>query len=207
MSKPLTQQAHDPITAGHARHRRCEHVFHRQEHYAQHLRDAHGAPESEIRRAVNKDRKDQVDWDKQLQFWCGFCREVVPLNTSSLAGWDERADHIDREHFQRGLRIEEWLAPPGYEEGSGSGWVALDGARNHKPGVQNDAPKADSRKHYENTTIDTMNTKRARTSKSGIPRRNSDGHKEQQQEAIARRLFSARPQTRSLAVSWLSVIV
>ncbi|PLN75358.1 hypothetical protein BDW42DRAFT_39017 [Aspergillus taichungensis] len=109
----------------------CARVFHRQEIYAQHLRKHHGyVDDTAVQMAIARDRIGregaQPHAQFQSQFWCGFCGDVVPLRGEGggLGAWNERFDHIDREHFRRGERIEDWRPFGGegnYEEGNHGG--------------------------------------------------------------------------------------
>lgn len=45
----------------------------------------------------------------QGTFWCGLCKDVVPLKERRNAAWDERFDHIAR-HFEKERRsIDDWI--------------------------------------------------------------------------------------------------
>ena len=53
--------------------------------------------------------KRRIGRNGQGQFWCGFCKDIVPLESKRSAAWDERLNHIDI-HFSKELKkIEEWL--------------------------------------------------------------------------------------------------
>ncbi|PLB37195.1 putative C2H2 finger domain protein [Aspergillus candidus] len=90
----------------------CARVFHRQEIYAQHLKKHHACTdETAVQTAIARDKVGREGGHAQSmsQFWCGFCGDVVPLRSEEgLGAWNERFNHIDREHFRRGERIEEW---------------------------------------------------------------------------------------------------
>lgn len=52
---------------------------------------------------------DQSGCTESLQFWCGFCREHLLLESTTIdKAWNERFNHIDEEHFKTGQRIDEW---------------------------------------------------------------------------------------------------
>ncbi|THC93062.1 hypothetical protein EYZ11_007459 [Aspergillus tanneri] len=89
----------------------CARLFYRQEVYVQHLKRYHHAGEEEVRAAICKNR---IGRNGQSQFWCGFCRNIVPLKSQGLAAWNERFNHIDMEHFKKGERIGDWLLPSGH---------------------------------------------------------------------------------------------
>lgn len=64
---------------------------------------------------------NQLGQNGQLRFWCGFCQKVLPVQGRDIQGrdidtaaWDERLEHIDSQHFKKGQRKNEWLAPPGH---------------------------------------------------------------------------------------------
>lgn len=95
--------------ANHARNE-CGRMFHRQEVYAQHLQRQHRIPEDRIQLAILENR---IGLDGQSQYWCGFCRRNIPMRKHGAAGWNERFDHIDVEHFKRGTRIGDWMLPSG----------------------------------------------------------------------------------------------
>jgi hypothetical protein len=45
----------------------------------------------------------------QHNFWCGFCRAIVKLESMGTEAWDERSDHVEA-HFRNGDSIEKgWL--------------------------------------------------------------------------------------------------
>ena len=48
-------------------------------------------------------------------YWCGFCREVMPLKNSEQKGWDERFDHIGRHFHPDARKITEWLPAIGHK--------------------------------------------------------------------------------------------
>ncbi|KAH8433645.1 putative C2H2 finger domain protein [Aspergillus melleus] len=95
----------------------CARLFYRQEIYIQHLKGHHHAGDDDVRAAIHKNcigQSDQSQLNGQSQFWCGFCRNIVPLMDQGLAAWNERFNHIDSEHFKKGQRIGDWLLPSGH---------------------------------------------------------------------------------------------
>lgn len=72
----------------------------------QHLRKHHHVDDEGVRIAIANSRVGQ---NGQSRFWCGFCREIIPLRSQGREAWNERFDHIDLEHFRRGQRIGDWL--------------------------------------------------------------------------------------------------
>ncbi|PWY71455.1 hypothetical protein BO70DRAFT_321257 [Aspergillus heteromorphus CBS 117.55] len=90
----------------------CARLFYRQDEYVQHLKKRHEIDEDEeVRTALCKNR---IGRNGQSQFWCGFCRDIVPLQSQGLAARNERFNHIDVEHFKKGERIGDWLLPSGH---------------------------------------------------------------------------------------------
>lgn len=58
--------------------------------------------------------RNRIGRNGQSQFWCGFCREIIPLEIEGLGAWDERFNHIDSEHLKKGQRMGDWLSPSGH---------------------------------------------------------------------------------------------
>lgn len=50
----------------------------------------------------------RLDLAGQSQFWCGFCNEMIPLQSQGSAALDERFNHIDVEHFKKGEKGQDW---------------------------------------------------------------------------------------------------
>ncbi|KAJ5491518.1 hypothetical protein N7539_003085, partial [Penicillium diatomitis] len=94
---------HDP-----AKNSACDHIFYREEMFAQHLHQTHRISKTKTTSAVHSARLDVA---QQSQFWCGFCAHFVPLRTSGSLALDERFNHIDTEHFKKGVRGMEWQFP------------------------------------------------------------------------------------------------
>lgn len=76
----------------------CGKPFHRAEPYTTHLRKDHGV--------TAEDYIQQKLGEKEIDpnFWCGYCRELIPISTDS----DERFDHIEK-HFKENLSLNEWI--------------------------------------------------------------------------------------------------
>ncbi|KAL4888699.1 hypothetical protein BDV59DRAFT_136847 [Aspergillus ambiguus] len=91
--------------------RPCARLFYRQEVYVQHLRKVHHADDAAVRDALCRNRMGR---NGQSRFWCGFCRDIVPLKSQGIDAWNERFNHIDAEHFKKGERIADWLLPEGH---------------------------------------------------------------------------------------------
>ncbi|KAJ9249734.1 hypothetical protein DTO207G8_6521 [Paecilomyces variotii] len=88
----------------------CARLFYRQETYVQHLTSLHSIKDEEIKPLLLKNRLGR---NGQSQFWCGFCRKIIPLEQQGLEAWNERFNHIDIEHFKSGERIGSWVSPTG----------------------------------------------------------------------------------------------
>ncbi|KAJ6071323.1 hypothetical protein N7499_009337 [Penicillium canescens] len=106
-----SQHLHVPswICTAHDAHKGapCERVFGRIETYTQHVR-VHGINEYEVAASASKNRLDLTDGS---QFWCGFCDRRIPLRSDGAAALDERFNHIDRDHFKKGERGQDWRFP------------------------------------------------------------------------------------------------
>ena len=89
----------------------CARLFPRQELYVQHLREQHNVDENAVQMSLSKNRLGQ---DGQPQFWCGFCRAILPVQSRGLAAWSERFSHIDSQHFKKGERVGDWLPASGH---------------------------------------------------------------------------------------------
>jgi hypothetical protein len=85
----------------------CGRLFGRVESYTQHVRE-HGIHEYGVAACASKNRLDLADGS---QFWCGFCDRRIPLRSEDAAALDERFNHIDREHFRKGERGQDWRFP------------------------------------------------------------------------------------------------
>jgi len=84
----------------------CKRVFYTKDLFSKHLRQAHKFHNSNL---INKMcDKQRIGQRAQVQFWCGFCRKVVPLKQIGVPGEGERYNHIDN-HFSKEKRnIEQW---------------------------------------------------------------------------------------------------
>lgn len=84
----------------------CAKVFYRRELYQAHLKEHHNIGDDvEIRK---RSQANRIGRNGQSGFWCGFCRKIVTLTTRGLEAWDERFNHIDREHFKKEQTIDHW---------------------------------------------------------------------------------------------------
>ncbi|KAL4944358.1 hypothetical protein BDV06DRAFT_94945 [Aspergillus oleicola] len=86
-------------------------MFNKQDTYTRHLEKQHRvSDDQEVQTLIVQ---NQLGWNGEPHFWCGFCREVVKVWGGGLAAWNQRFNHIDGEHFKKGKRIEEWFFPSG----------------------------------------------------------------------------------------------
>lgn len=75
-----------------------------------HLHEAHHLTDPDDERYVKEQcKKRRVGRNGQCGFWCGFCQTVVRLEKRDIEAWDERFNHIDDEHFKKGIRVEDWV--------------------------------------------------------------------------------------------------
>ncbi|KAL3465382.1 hypothetical protein BJX64DRAFT_64868 [Aspergillus heterothallicus] len=89
----------------------CARLFDQQDTYVQHLKTQHQVhDEAGVQESICKNR---LGWNGEPQFWCGFCRDTIHVRGMGLEAWNQRANHIDIEHFQKGKRINEWFLPSG----------------------------------------------------------------------------------------------
>ncbi|KAE8144170.1 hypothetical protein BDV25DRAFT_167505 [Aspergillus avenaceus] len=89
----------------------CARLFDHPDSYILHLTRHHCVNDDKAQTALSRNR---IGRDGQPQFWCGFCRDIIPLRNQGLAAWNERFNHIDTEHFKKGERIGDWLLPSGH---------------------------------------------------------------------------------------------
>jgi hypothetical protein len=103
----------------------CGQHFLRVGQFDNHLQTEHGMVSKDARTEEIKVRR--IGKNYQVQFWCGFCKDIVELQKKRNEAWDERFDHIAN-HFQReGKRIEEWVSA---EEDRPKGELLEDADRN-----------------------------------------------------------------------------
>ena len=89
----------------------CFQLFYRREGYTKHLFESHGIKDEDTQKQLCKDQR--LGRNLQLQYWCGFCRRIIPMRKKGIGGSDERFNHIDN-HFMKGeLRIDDWLPAQG----------------------------------------------------------------------------------------------
>lgn len=86
---------------------RCGAYFFLQEEFRKHLESQHQMTDPEV--AAQQIKRRRIGRNGQSQFWCGFCQNLIQLQSKRAAAWDERFEHIDH-HFKRESRpIEKWL--------------------------------------------------------------------------------------------------
>ena len=149
-------------------HDACKRVFDTKELYSKHLRQAHKFHDNDV---IDKMcSKQRIGQKAQVQFWCGFCRQVVPLKQIGLSGISERYNHIDY-HFSKERRtIEQWeplngrpyegesalvaqTSPPESCSSGGSEEEAGEGASGDAHAIQSTALQQGSRKRPSSAMI------------------------------------------------------
>ena len=99
-----TWRCHEPSAT--SKINQCAMIFSRRDPFQAHLRKDHGiSDEGDIR---DQCRKRRIGRNWQNGFWCGFCKDIIKLQTRGLEAWDERFNHIDDLHFKQGKNIEDW---------------------------------------------------------------------------------------------------
>lgn len=78
----------------------------------QHLKQYHQKVNDEY--IKDEIKRCRIARNGQVQFWCGFCRELVKLEKWGLDAHDERFNHVDDRHFKNGQRISEWVPVDGH---------------------------------------------------------------------------------------------
>ena len=87
----------------------CAKIFYRREQFQTHLKETHLIKDDEKIREHCK--RHRIGRNGQSGFWCGFCKKIVTLKHKGLEAWDERFNHIDKEHFKLGQRIDDHWYP------------------------------------------------------------------------------------------------
>ncbi|KAH8701122.1 hypothetical protein BGW36DRAFT_448101 [Talaromyces proteolyticus] len=94
-------------------HQECAKLYLREDDYKDHLTNDHGVVDAQdVSHQVSKNR---IGRNGQSQYWCGFCRKIKILHKKGLDAWNERFDHIHKEHFNNNQRIEYWLPAGGHK--------------------------------------------------------------------------------------------
>ncbi|KAF2132852.1 hypothetical protein P153DRAFT_175297 [Dothidotthia symphoricarpi CBS 119687] len=84
----------------------CGVHFRGPEQFKKHLETLHNLQSLEQSQEV---KACKIGKNCQVQFWCGFCGEIKPLNKKRNDAWDERFDHIAY-HFEKDKKsIDEWV--------------------------------------------------------------------------------------------------
>ena len=82
----------------------CDRVFHYQVNFRHHLRKYHSIKDENVIKT-----RCQYDRPEEAQFWCGFCRKMVKLDSRGLEGMKEKANHIDLQHIASGQPMLHWV--------------------------------------------------------------------------------------------------
>lgn len=85
----------------------CAELFYRAKNFETHLAEDHKMTDSE--KVDDEVKMRRIGKNGQGNFWCGFCKTIVPLTRKRNAAWDERFDHIDKHFTKEGKKIEQWL--------------------------------------------------------------------------------------------------
>ena len=99
-----TWRCHEPSAT--SKINQCAKIFFRRDPFQAHLRKDHTINDEEYVREQCRKRRIGRNW--QNGFWCGFCKDIIKLQTRGLEAWDERFNHIDDMHFKQGKNIEDW---------------------------------------------------------------------------------------------------
>ncbi|KKZ66957.1 hypothetical protein EMCG_07349 [[Emmonsia] crescens] len=102
-----------------AENHECARLFYNRSGYAEHLRDEHNFEET-IRKTLDE---NTIGRNGQYQYWCGFCRVLLRLQTKGSDAWDERYDHIG-DHIENQWNYYDWLLEEGHRT---KGDIAADG--------------------------------------------------------------------------------
>ncbi|KAK2759113.1 hypothetical protein FQN54_003212 [Arachnomyces sp. PD_36] len=114
----------------------CNRLFYRKEKFIAHLDRRHEVKQEQKVSAYLK--RDEIGRNGQSRFWCGFCRQIIPLKHRGMDAWNERFNHIDDRHFSKGERMEAWLHPVIHRsdspvDGNYEGDTADENAPDHEP--------------------------------------------------------------------------
>ena len=83
----------------------CANVSYRRDDFQDHIRVDHKITDDT--HIQDRYKKSRIGRNGQGGFWCGFCKNIVKLDTRGLEAWDERFNHID-DHFKQELNIANW---------------------------------------------------------------------------------------------------
>jgi hypothetical protein len=87
---------------------KCGQLFFNPESFKQHLCAVH-CLEQQSEKISHELKIRCIGKNCQGRFWCGFCKMIIELKNREEKAWDERFDHIEREHFRNGENIRDWL--------------------------------------------------------------------------------------------------
>lgn len=90
----------------------CARLFYRSDLFAKHLREGHFVDQTGI---LSRLQNYKIGGNGQRRFWCGFCKKLISLECEGPDAWNERFDHIDKNHFKKGTNIADWMPPEGHQ--------------------------------------------------------------------------------------------
>lgn len=86
----------------------CTKVFFSADIARAHFTRVHKATDPKV--LEGKIRAREIHANNQVNFWCGFCEEIVSLNQKGIDGWTERFNHIDDHFMGRNGRDKQQIA-------------------------------------------------------------------------------------------------
>ncbi|KAE8550323.1 hypothetical protein EYB25_006549 [Talaromyces marneffei] len=96
-------------------HPQCAKLFLQQKDFVEHLRTVHHAEPGTIDHQITNGRIGANDAESKFRYWCGFCKEIKPVEKTGVDALNERFDHIDL-HFRRNENIKTWIPAKGHTE-------------------------------------------------------------------------------------------
>lgn len=94
-----------------ASNRQCCRLFTRKNDYVNHLEVEHDIDQNNTRDFLLRNR---IGRQGQSQYWCGFCRKIIPVQSTGKERQNERFDHIDFQHLKYAQRVDDWLPVSGH---------------------------------------------------------------------------------------------
>lgn len=85
----------------------CAKLYYRREEFQDHLRIDHKREDEKYLHEQCK--MCRIGRNGQTGFWCGFCLQIVKLESRGLEAWDERFDHINDHFTKNQLKITAWF--------------------------------------------------------------------------------------------------
>lgn len=77
-----------------------------------HLQTEHDIDQNKTQELLSNNR---IGRQGQSQYWCGFCRKIITMQSSGKERQNERFDHIDFKHLKYGQRVDDdWLPVSGH---------------------------------------------------------------------------------------------